>query len=82
MQKPEPVHVGGKAGRIWVKESREEWQRQPPGAGVGGGGLSMETPFGSITGITHTGPCAHVRAPRAMCTRNTAHTPWSSSEAT
>jgi len=38
---------------------------------LGGGGLSMETAFGSITGITHGGPCTHVRVPRAMCT----HTP-------
>lgn len=35
---------------------------------VGGGGLSMETAFGSTTGITHGGPCTHVRVPRAMCT--------------
>lgn len=46
---------------------------KPPGAGAGGGGLSMETVFGSTTGITHGGLCAHVRAPRAM----SAHAPQS-----
>lgn len=28
----------------------------------------METALGSTAGITHRGPCAHVRAPRATCT--------------
>lgn len=47
---------------------RKGGRGKPPGAGAGGGGLSMETAFGSTTGITHGGPCAHVRAPRATCT--------------
>lgn len=41
---------------------------KPPGAATGGGGLSMEIAFGSTTGVTHGGPCAHVRASRATCT--------------
>lgn len=36
------------------------------GLGREGVASPMETVFGSAIGITHGGPCAHVRAPRAM----------------
>lgn len=35
-------------------------QRQATQGWGGGGGLSMETVFGSPIGIIHRGPCAHV----------------------
>lgn len=64
--------------------SRKGGRGKPPGAGAGGGGLSMETVFAGTTGITHGGPCAHVRAPRATCTHTRTAEPtqsWLISEA-
>lgn len=60
------VESGSQRNREGNRGTGRGGRGKPPGAGAGGGGLSMETVFGSATGITHGGPCAHVRAPRAM----------------
>lgn len=84
-----PADVGGEVGRIWSWRSQEGSQlgrqRQATRGWGGGGGLSMETVFGSPTGITHGGPCAHVCVHLGPCAHTRTSEPTQSqliSEAT